>query len=587
MGDGILECSYTGLHELTKNLTMLCHDPNYSGYCASTYFNLIYFNYCIIGGQTWLTYVIIILIVVLSFYLLSSTGNDYLAPALGILSEKLDLSQNLAGLTLLALGNQAPDITVALVTSESADNGIESSLASLLGGGMMVIGLVMSTCVYFGKQVNVVPANYVRDLLVYLFSLVLIFVYERITRGINIIEACSFLIFYILYVILCFFMDRTSKEEIEKEVTTEFGENEDFKVRLYKEENSINEMLSDNSKNDVRESLMTSNKPSSFDFNNYIEKSYFQKKVTALKGNEEEVKEDIIKEAKTFSKFRYDVFRFYFAKEKTWAEQNVFEKFLTVCIDFPFNFLRDLTIPAYEKEKWKRIIFILHPFTIPIFFILACLGPSFFHKHYLGVSIFFSLMLILSFIFYRITYRTNMPNFLYAQLIFAIIFSIVWMWTITNFLVDSMEVAQLLFPVQVPKAFLTMTVLAVGNSLPDYIINTSLAKTGFAEMAIAGCIGAPLFGILFGFGVSLVKSIIKSGKIREKLPFDLLKEESRTLLIAMISAAVLVIVYVIGGAIQKFKIKRCQSLIGYIVYTIYALCLIFFTFIFDLIVPKK
>lgn len=53
----------------------------------------------------------------IAFHLLSSTAENYLSPALTNLSNKLGLSETLAGVTLVAIGNGAPDVIVAISAS--------------------------------------------------------------------------------------------------------------------------------------------------------------------------------------------------------------------------------------------------------------------------------------------------------------------------------------------------------------------------------------------------------------------------------------------------------------------------------------
>ena len=65
------------------------------------------------------------------------------------------MSQNLAGLTLLAFGNQAVDIMVALVTGDEENGGFISSLSTILGADSLVIGLVMPTVIFLGNGVMI------------------------------------------------------------------------------------------------------------------------------------------------------------------------------------------------------------------------------------------------------------------------------------------------------------------------------------------------------------------------------------------------------------------------------------------------
>ena len=50
---------------------------------------------------------------------------------------------------------------------------------------------------------------------------------------------------------------------------------------------------------------------------------------------------------------------------------------------------------------------------------------------------------------------------------------------------------------------LGLTVLAWGNSVGDFIADTSLARAGNPRMGAASCFGSPLFNLLIGFGLSV------------------------------------------------------------------------------------
>ena len=58
-----------------------------------------------------------------AFHLLQSTVEKYLSPTLTKISESLGCSQTLAGVTLLALGNGAPDVFTAIIAGASSETG--------------------------------------------------------------------------------------------------------------------------------------------------------------------------------------------------------------------------------------------------------------------------------------------------------------------------------------------------------------------------------------------------------------------------------------------------------------------------------
>ena len=549
--------------------------------CFFSYFSLLEFNYCTINNNTWLTYILLIIILILCFYFLSSTGNDYLAPALGIISEKLNLSQNLAGLTLLALGNQAPDVIVAFVAGEDENEGVETSLGSLLGGGFIVVAIVLSTVVMYGKEVTVVPANFLRDIGVYFIALCyvcLLGYFEKIYLW----QSFVFFLFYIIYVIICFVMDKKKTEEIENNIKFSILQEstaKSFKVKLFDntmhEESSINE--------DDENQLKNSN--SSFDIEKIIKKSFFHKKA---KGTNEQYKTDdtFEGEMKLYSKFKYGIVRHYLnSKESTWKSMSLPQKFLFAFVDFPMNIVRDATIPPYEVSKWKRSFFILQPITIPLFLIVMFNQYKNVYTHWIISLIILGILLVICVIFYRKTYRTSLPNCEWILLSSAFVLSILWLWCVTNILLDMIVTAKLLFPSNIPQSFLSMTILACGNSLPDFIVNCSLARTGYAEMALSGSIGAPAFGILMGFGLSLSRRLFNMNYIKKKGSFevfDLFKFNDnlnkKILTDALICIFTMLLVLIIMGSAMQFKIGRPVSYFGYAIYSFFVLSIIILTF---------
>ncbi len=61
---------------------------------------------------------------------------------------------------------------------------------------------------------------------------------------------------------------------------------------------------------------------------------------------------------------------------------------------------------------------------------------------------------------------------------------------------------------ELDSTFMGLTVLGIGNALTDALTTISLAKKGFAQMALTGTFAGQLFGLLVGFGISMLKNCI-------------------------------------------------------------------------------
>lgn len=83
----------------------------------------------------------------------------------------------------------------------------------------------------------------------------------------------------------------------------------------------------------------------------------------------------------------------------------------------------------------------------------------------------------------------------------AFVQAVVWLNLSASGLVQICVVVGTIFGLQ--PALLGATVLAWGNSVPDVINNTAMARDGFPSMAVAACFASPLFTLLMGMGGAL------------------------------------------------------------------------------------
>ena len=178
-------------------------------------------------------------------------------------------------------------------------------------------------------------------------------------------------------------------------------------------------------------------------------------------------------------------------------------------------------------------------------------------------------------------YRTNLPKCEWILLLASLIMSMLWVMVVCNILIQMIDDAKLLLPFEVNESFLAMTILAVGNSVPDFIVNCSLAKTGYAEMALSGCVGAPIFGMSVGFGLSLIIRFLRADEITQAEDFNLIdgKIISNVILCAIIGIVLNLLQNIIVGFIKKFKIKRYSSYIGFSIFFLYIIGITIVSFV--------
>ena len=654
--------------EAFENCKQLLNNHNITNLCDCLknftddveYFSLYYFNHCILDNKPWLAWPILVIILLLSFYFISTTGNDYLAETLGIISEKLKLSQNLAGLTLLAFGNTAPDVIVAIVSGEDADQGLTYSLSSILGGGSMVFGFVLSVVIFLGKEVKITGFTFIRDLLTYLIVVTFVLVIGLTYKKMNLFIALAIFGFYILYVVICVIMESKTKErslssgdispmgvneddnnssdsdEDEKDdkkekfkleffddnekITNENNENNENKKKdeikennadnkkdnenkdKEKNDNNSNKEIDENSIKTINDNLIRENgkrvkgfraidmlkeqegKKKKFNLTDIIDATYYGKVYTENEKAYKGIYSEMVK--KNYNKYNYALMRYYYlTKSSKWSEKSLFEKILYVCVDYIFDLARNLSIPPFENKRYNKTLFICLPVTIPLFITL------FFPKnliplyktspYYWFVLAYYIIAIGIGVILKFTTYRTNLPKCEWLLLISSLIMSMLWVMVASNILIQMIDDAKLLLPFEINESFLAMTILAVGNSIPDFIVNCSLAKQGYAEMALSGCVGAPIFGMSVGFGLALIIRFLKAKDITKSEDFNLLNStiRSQVVLCSMTGIILNLVQNMLVGFIKQFKMKRNNSFIGFTIFFLYIMGITIISFL--------
>ena len=125
------------------------------------------------------------------------------------------------------------------------------------------------------------------------------------------------------------------------------------------------------------------------------------------------------------------------------------------------------------------------------------------------------------------------------------------------------------------KSFLGMTILTYGNSISDLMLNLSLVNLGYGEMALSGSIAGPLFNLLIGLGIPLIKLNIKNGEIN----IDIFNTTTKIGIICLIFLIGNLLTLGIQAKIHKYHLNIKFALIRYIFYFSFFIIICLITFI--------
>lgn len=120
------------------------------------------------------------------------------------------------------------------------------------------------------------------------------------------------------------------------------------------------------------------------------------------------------------------------------------------------------------------------------------------------------------------------------------------------------------------KTFISLTLLALGNSVGDLFVNTSIAKRGFGVMAITGIFSGQLLNLLIGFSLSSIVSMFRKGMHQEFGGERFLEGKSGFLIIFLIAYCCFrQIILILQGVYQTSELRKGTSLFSIMYYLMF------------------
>lgn len=132
--------------------------------------NMFELRFCTLSNSPYIFVALALIVLLTSFYILSTVSDQYLSPILGGLSKRLKLSEAVSGVTILAFANGAPDV-ISSFSAGGESEGIFISIGSLFGACLFASSVVLGVCILYSKTgIYMDGANWLRDIVFYILS---------------------------------------------------------------------------------------------------------------------------------------------------------------------------------------------------------------------------------------------------------------------------------------------------------------------------------------------------------------------------------------------------------------------------------
>ncbi|MCO5582814.1 hypothetical protein L7F22_036714 [Adiantum nelumboides] len=455
---------------------------------SASVFDYTRFFFCTCGKFPIIGYIVLTLWLLILFYTLGNTAADYFCCSLEKLSKLLNCPPTVAGVTLLPLGNGAPDVFASIAAFIGAGVG-QVGLNSVLGGGVFVTTVVaglVSLCIVNPQAVELDKRSFIRDVCFYLLTIASLAVILLVGH-VYLWSALSFLCIYGLYAIAVaaseFLRKRPKRPQWSQIQLLPFtsGPSE-----LEEEEASLHSPLLDTTPLPTTQGGSAVKMLPQWRWASNV--AIYSQQSIAKRGESPRP-------------------LWGWGEDQELQGLQAASSMLVYVLQSPLSLPRRLTIPVVEENRWSHKFALASAGLAPVFFalVLDSQDDSTFGANkvmYIGAVLVGLSLATLAFF----TTKPESPprRFLLPWVIGGFCMSIVWFFVVANELVALLVTFGTML--EIDPSILGLTVLAWGNSIGDLMANIALASNGGdgVQIAISGCYAGPMFNTLIGLGISLV-----------------------------------------------------------------------------------
>ncbi|XP_036147470.1 mitochondrial sodium/calcium exchanger protein-like [Monomorium pharaonis] len=489
--------------------------------------------FCYFGSEDMVLFagglVLVLFWLLFLFLILATTADNFFCPALAVIASVMHLSDSIAGVTILAFGNGAPDIFTSLV---SRDDEEIIMFTELIGAGVFVTSMIAGS-VAITKPFKVSLRSLMRDACFYIVSVCWIN-YVVWDEMVYLWEAVSFILVYVLFIVAVVIMQMYDTRE------------QTLKTRIpsVPDPDVLHTYLANRDTGAIPKIPGPRSRPFGLAAKLDIAVAMELERARMRGEPVQEITDYVSDRPKgLFKEFFYDINPI---SKEDWKRSSKFVKTILI-IRSPVMLLLQLFIPVVnptvEKRGWskllncfqlcatptialfllnERYIFWLHKQDCVQKVSHGCISTrdgimvgttrlQFYFNCFIAVwqttfgnlpvmSIFLVVGTVIGVIVFLTTHVDRVPKF---HNVFAFLGFLGAMLTVYLVAGEVMAVLQCIgYACSISDAMLGITFLAWGNSIGDLISNVAIARRGFPRMGYAACFGGPMFNTLLGLGLT-------------------------------------------------------------------------------------
>ncbi|TNN41137.1 Sodium/potassium/calcium exchanger 2 [Liparis tanakae] len=474
------------------------------------------------------------------FIALAIVCDEFFVPALTVITEKLTISDDVAGATFMAAGGSAPELFTSIIGVFISQSNV--GIGTIVGSAVFNILFVIGMCAIFSKEIlNLTWWPLFRDVSFYILDLIMLIIFF-LDNIITMWESMTLLSAYAAYVI---FMKCNST--VERFVKNCMNSNQVVEVEV--QPTTIPVTPEDDSKLSARPRLQRGGSSASL-HNSLMRNSIFQLMIHTLDPLSEEFADS--------GKFREKASILHkIAKKKCQVEDS--EKAngvasrsdknlpnsssVEVEVTPPMNGIAGQEGETAEEEEeddqplslsWpdtnrKRLTYLLIiPIVLPLWITLPDVRKA--------------------------TSKKFFPVTFLGAISWIAIFSYLMVWW-------AHQVGQ---TIGITEEIMGLTILAAGTSIPDLITSVIVARKGLGDMAVSSSVGSNIFDITVGLPFPWLMWSFTNG-------MQSVKVSSNGLFCAIVLLFIMLLFVIISIAACKWRMSK---LLGFIMFMLYFVFLV-------------